>query len=47
MALGRGEHDFVLCDQQPTKIFVRLGQRENESSIQPAGANGFNLLDRP
>jgi hypothetical protein len=45
VALGRSEHDFVLCDPYLGKILVRLGQREDESCIQPPGPNRFNLFD--
>src|SRR4029077_5710472 len=47
VALGRSEYDFVLCNQHLSKILVRLGQGEDESSIQAAGPNGFDLFDRP
>jgi hypothetical protein len=47
VTLGRSEHDPVLCDKHLSKILVRLGQREDESRIQPAGPNGFDLFDRP
>jgi hypothetical protein len=45
--LGRSERHFVLCDEHPSKVFVRVGQSEDESSIQPTGPNGFHLFDRP
>jgi hypothetical protein len=47
VALGRSEHDFVLCDEHLGKILVRLGQGKDEACIQPAGPNGFDLFDGP
>src|SRR5260370_2665966 len=47
VALRRSEHNLMLRDQHLSRIAVQLCQTEDESSIQPAGPNGFNLFDGP
>jgi hypothetical protein len=46
VALGRGEHQLGLRDQQPSEISVRLFQAEDKSGVELAGSNGFHLLKR-
>src|SRR4029077_12017073 len=46
VALGRGEHELVLRDQQMGEISIRLYQAEDKSCIELARSNGFSLLIR-